>query len=125
MNLFSELTSIPIRIFTVVCTRAKKVISDSGAISAKPLTCKIEEIMVITGSREHQVERDIERLAALGLLERKSVRGAPALLPSEEAQITPSQLGLQLFARCNGHMGALQDFYAVDAADTVVGANQG
>jgi len=30
-----------------------------------------------------------------------------------EADIAPTNLGLQLYARCNGHRGALEDFYNV------------
>lgn len=115
VTLFEELTTIPVRILTVVCTKATKVLSESGSISAKPLACKIEEVMAITGSRELQIERDFDRLSSLGLIEKRSIHASPALLPSDEAYITPSDLGLQLFARCNGHQGALRDFYSVDS----------
>ncbi len=125
VELLGELTTIPIRILTVVCTRATKVLSESGSVSALPLACRIEEVMAITGSRELQIERDLDRLCWLGLIEKRSVHSSPALLPSDEAQITASSLGLQLFARCNGHAGALQDFYAVGSPPgTYAGANR-
>ena len=124
VELLGELTSIPIRILTVVCTRAPKVLSESGSISALPLACRIEEMMAITGSRELQMERDFDRLSWLGLIEKRRVNGAPTLLPSDEASITPSTLGMQLFARCNGHAGELQDFYTAGAPGVQVGANR-
>ena len=65
------------RILTVVCTRATKVLLESGAIYAKPLDCKIDELTVITGSRESQVERDIDRLSSLGLLEKRNTKASP------------------------------------------------
>ena len=123
VELLGELTTIPIRILTVVCLRATKVLSESGSLTAKPLPCRIDEVMVTTGSRELQIERDFERLAGLGLIEKRDPKLSPALLPSDEASITPSSLGLQLFARCNGHQGALQDFYAVGSPATYVGVN--
>lgn len=110
---FSQLTTFPVRILTVVCTRATKFLSESGWISAKPLACNKEELMQTTGSRGLQVERDLELLAVLGLIEKRD-SNSPTLLGSDESHITPSSLGLELFARCNGHRGSLEEFYVED-----------
>jgi hypothetical protein len=123
IELFSQLTTFPVRILVVVCTRATKVLADSGLISAKPLTCKTEEIKTITGSRGLQVERDLERLSELGLVEKRSPN-SPTLLPSDEILITPTALGLQLFARCNGQRGSLREFYVLDSMEHTTVANQ-
>jgi PilZ domain len=114
VELLSQLTTFPVRILTVVCTRATKFMAESGSISAKPLACKIEELMLTTGSRGLQFERDLERLSELGLIEKRD-SNSPTLLACDETNITPSTLGLQLFARCNGHRGSLRDFYAADS----------
>ena len=113
VELFSQLTSIPIRIFTVVCTRATKVISESETLSAKPLDCDLEELVATVGSRAPQVERDLESLAALQLIEKRAA-SASALLATRHACITPTILGLQLFALCNGHRDP-RDFYFQDS----------
>jgi hypothetical protein len=113
VELLSQLTSLPVRLLTVVCKKSTKVLLESGSISAKPLACKIEELTVTTGSRGVQTERDIERLSALGLLQ-TSRSNSPTLLACDEIHITPSGLALQLFARCNGHRGSLREFYAAD-----------
>lgn len=118
VDLFSQLTSIPIRIFTVICTRATKVISDMGTVSAKPLACDIDELTATVGSRGPQTERDLASLAALQLIERQA-GNAPALLRTSQIHITPTRLGLQLFALCNGHRGILRDFYLMDSAEAV------
>jgi hypothetical protein len=110
VELFSQLTTYPVRLLTVVCTRATKVRGESGEVCAKPLACKKEELKVTTGSRGVQIDRDLERLRELGLIE-KSGSNSSALLNSDEIQITPSALALQLFARCNGYRGLLQDAY--------------
>ena len=110
VELFSQLTSIPLRILTVAC-KAAKVRSESGLIAAEPLTCKIDELTSVTGAREMQVERDLERLIGLELIE-KGNTDCRAPSPSGIVTITPTRLALQLFARCNGHRGAPQDFYA-------------
>jgi hypothetical protein len=110
VELFSQLTSMPLRIFTVVCTRATKVISESR-VSARPLACKLSEMASVVGSRGFQVERDLDSLAALHLVE-KSVANISTLLARDEAYVTPTHLGLRLFALCNGHRGRLQEFYS-------------
>jgi hypothetical protein len=110
VELFSQLTSILIRIFTVVCTRATKVLSDSGEVCAKPLACNLEELVATVGSRGTQIERDLEALCGLQLIERRGAT-ASALRTSNETYITPTSLGLQLFALCNGQSGSLRDFY--------------
>lgn len=121
VELFSQLTTFPVRILVVVCTRATKVLAESGLVFAKPLACKLEELTVTTGSRGPQVERDLDRLCELGLIEKKAT--SPALLSSDTVFITPTCLGLQLFAHCNGQRGSLREFYALDSPITQGSAN--
>ena len=121
VELFSKLTTFPVRILTVVCTRATKVFAEPGSISAKPLACKIEELMITTGSRGLQTERDLQRLSELGLIE-KSDSNSSTLEAPDEIYITPSSLGLRLFARCHGHRGSLREFYAADSHRAHIGA---
>lgn len=116
VELFSQLTSIPIRIFTVICTRAIKGISEAGVVYAKPLACDVEELTATVGSRGPQTERDLALLTALQLIERQA-GNAPALLRNTQTYITPTSLGLQLFALCNGHRGNLRDFYLLHSAE--------
>jgi hypothetical protein len=115
VELFSKLTTFPVRILTVVCTRATKFLTESGSIAAKPLAYKIEELTLTTGSRGLQIGRDLEILSQLGLIEIQT--NSRSLLASEEANITPTSLGLELFARCHGHRGSLRDFYRIDFRD--------
>lgn len=114
VDLFSQLTTYPVRILVVVCTRATKVMAESGLIFAKPLPCRLEELMQTTGSRGLQIERDLARLCELGLIEKRGLN-SPVMLPSDEILLTPTSLGLQLFAHCNGQRGSLQQFYALDS----------
>ncbi len=118
VELLSQLTTFQVRILTVVCTRATKVLAESGSISANPLRCKIEELMLTTGSRGLQFERDLDRLSELKLIEKREP-GSAALSASGETDLTPSDLGLQFFARCNGHRGPLQEFFPADSSRSV------
>jgi hypothetical protein len=114
VGLFSQLTTFPVRLLVVICTRATKVLAESGIVFAKALACKIDELTITTGSRGQQVERDLQRLCELGLMEKQGA-GASAMHSANEVLITPTSLGLQLFAHCNGERGPLQQFYAVDS----------
>lgn len=109
VELFSQLTSIPTRIFTVVCTRATKFLTEGGVVSARPQECDLNELASTVGSRAPQMKRDLLSLAALQLIERTAA-DAPAMLSTDHAYITPTSLALQLFALCNGHQNA-RDFY--------------
>jgi hypothetical protein len=113
IELFAQLTPVPTRIFTVVSAIASKFVSDKGVVTARPLACKLEEIMAAAGSRGAQIERELQRLTELGLIE-KTTPGAPSAIPSREVFITPSSVGLELFARCNGHLGPVKDFYTLE-----------
>jgi hypothetical protein len=110
VELFSQLTSIPIRIFTVVCTKATKVISESGSVSARPFVCNVEELAATVGSRASQIERELDALSGFQLIERGRTANDLALLTNDKIYITPTSVGLQLCALCNGHRGPLRDF---------------
>lgn len=115
VDLFGQLTPVPIKLFTIVSAVSSKFINESGSITARPLVCKIDDITTATGARGTQIEREIERLASVGLIEKKSAN-APSLAPSGDVVITASLLGLELFARCNGHKGNPKDFYTLEPA---------
>lgn len=109
---FSQLAPVHVKIFEFACMKADKFETDNWEIAAKPLICTISEIQRIAGVQSlAKIERDVFHLANLGLLE-QSVRSR-SLLPPEEVNVTPSSLGLRLFALCSGHRGMLQDFYGI------------
>jgi PilZ domain len=117
VELFSQLTTIPLRILTVAC-KAARVRSEAGMITAEMLTCRMDELTSITGAREIQLGREIERLTGLGLID----GGNTDSFSSKVINITPTRLALQLFARCSGHRGAPTEFYAVKVHDKPVPA---
>lgn len=114
VELFGQLTSIPIRILTVVCARATKVLSELDVVTAKPLDCDLEELTSTVGSRGAQMERDLASLTALQLIEKRTAN-SPALLACSNTCITPTNLGLQLLALCNGHRNP-REFYFSDSS---------
>lgn len=112
VELFSQLTTIPLRILTVVC-KAVNFHSDLGSGDSQCIACSVEELVSITGARGIQLERDLERLSQLGLVEvdKPGSLSTPESEPTE-VNITPTRLALELFARCNGHRGEADDLFA-------------
>lgn len=110
VKLLSQLTTIQARIFAGSCAQASKIVGPGGIVFARPLTCPAEDIVQIADTHDRvHVERDIQQLAELGLIE-KSVKWK-VLSQMEEADITPTPQALELYARCHGHRGEIADFY--------------
>ena len=120
MDMLCELATIDGRLFTTACTKSQKVFAASGAVSARPLICSSQELIQIAGAHDlMKIDRNIFQLANLGLLE-------PRLKSKyfnfeQEANLTPTALGLELFARCQGHRGAPHEFYAANPSGEDVG----
>ena len=111
IDLLAELASIDGRLFTVACTKSKKVFADSGAVSAQPVICTAQELIDIAGAHDlMKIDRNIFQLANLGLLEPRVK--SKYFNFEQDANLTPTALGLELFARCQGYRGAPHDFYA-------------
>lgn len=109
----SQLAPVHVRIFKASCTEAEKHNFGDDRVAARPLSRTVKEIQQITGVQSHtKIESDVIHLAALGLLE-SAVRARSFLL-QDEINLTPSSLSLELYARCNGHRGNVQDFYATN-----------
>jgi hypothetical protein len=111
-DIFSQLAATHVHVLAAGCKRAVKTVSEDGSVGALPLVCTREDIIKMTGWHDLvRIERDLEHMTDLGLLE-KSIKSA-SFLTLDEANITPTPFALKLYARCNGHRGAALDFYGV------------
>jgi len=109
--LFCHLTAYQIRILLSVCSHAPKARSEDGLILAQPLTCTLEEFRAITGARDVQINQDFLRLADLKLIE----LAKESLLLTGHDDLTPTRLGLEMFVRCQGYRGTIEEFFAATA----------
>jgi hypothetical protein len=115
MDMLCELATIDGRLFTTACTKSQKVFAASGAVSARPLICSPQELIQIAGAHDlMKIDRNIFQLANLGLLEPRVK--SKYFNFEQDANLTPTALGLELFARCQGHRGAPHDYYAANAS---------
>lgn len=110
IEIMSQMTASHFRLFVASCKKAQKFHAGSGQVIAEPFVCTSEELIKIAGVHDLiKIDRDLLHLAELGLLE-------PRYRPSyfsvlDDTTIRPTNLGLELFARCNGHRGSMPIFY--------------
>jgi hypothetical protein len=111
IDILAEFASIDGRLFTTACAKSQKVFATSGAVSAQSLICTSQELIEIAGAHDlMKIDRNIFQLSLLGLLEPRVK--SKYFNFEQEANLTPTALGLELFARCQGYRGAPHDYYA-------------
>ena len=115
----SQLTVVHSKLLLLTCLKTTKNISKDGTVSALPFVCTTDEIITLTGTHDlHRIDCDLEHIAYLGLfVKREKTRFFVAL---DDTSMTPSTLGLDLFARSHGHCGPLADFYRTALTDFAV-----
>lgn len=114
-NLLSQLTPIHVRMLATACSKGVQGFSGIGRPSSRAFACTAEEMMKATGSRELlKLDRDLEHLSDLGLLE-KRVKSS-RFTPVEDANITPTVLGQNMYSRCSGHRAGTTEFVEVSQA---------
>lgn len=111
LDLVSEMATIDGRLFVEACSKSEKVFAPNGAVSANPLIRTSEQLIQIAGAHDlMKIDRNIFQLSLLGLFE-------PRVKPKYfsyggDANLSPTALGLELFARCQGYRGAPHEYYA-------------
>ena len=103
-ELLSKLEASHILILAAGSACAMQMGWKPDSVLPQSLICTADEIKKITGKRDLAViERDLHHLYELGLLE-LTVKEIP-FTPIEQANITPTTLGMYLYARCSGQIG--------------------
>jgi hypothetical protein len=117
MDLLDGFASIDGRLFTEACVKSEKVFALSGAVSALPLMRTAQDLIKISGASDlMKIDRNMFQLANTGLLEPRIKQKYFSF--DQDANLTPTALGLELFARGQGHRGAPHEYYqAVNSED--------
>lgn len=123
LDLVSEMATIDGRLFVEGCSKSKKVFASNGAVSATPLIRTSDQLIQVCGAHDlMKIDRNIFQLALLGLFE---PRVKPKYFSYDgDANLSPTALGLELFARCQGYRGAPQDYYAEQEKKVASGDSQ-
>jgi len=123
IDLLAEMATVDTRLYVEACSKAPKVFAMNGAVSASPLMCTADHMIHLTGTKDlSKIDRNILQLSILGLLEPREK--AKYFSFAQTANLTPTALGLELYARCQGHRGAPFEFYAIQQRESAKAEEQ-
>lgn len=115
INLLEQMTSAQARLLQSVCEIASVYLSPQGYLQARTLTVPCAEAMTLLGLGDiHDVDIQLDHMREIGVLH-------GGLNPySDRAEVTPSALGLHLYARSKGFRGAPTEFFTIEVPEVVV-----
>lgn len=101
VSLLSQITTMQARILAGACSLGAKAVGQHGRPPARPITCSAKDLVKIADTHDRvRIERDIVHLVELGLIEKSVKWRFFSLL--DQAVITPTELAVDLYARCHG-----------------------
>lgn len=119
----SQMATMHSRIFAASCTRSTKIVTEDGTLSAAPLICTAAQLEEIADAHDLlRVDRNITQLSDLGLIYERVK--SKYFTDKDDANVTPTALGLEMYARCHGYFGPVLEFYGLTAAGAVVASKE-
>lgn len=115
VDLLSQMKVLHMRILSAACTKSTKLSGGPGNFYSRPLNWKAADLMKYSGSGDLiKLDRELNYMTDIGVL---AAREKSAFFQQmTDTTIAPTNLGLQLYARCNGHRGTAQNFYGVQVS---------
>ena len=109
INILSQITSLQAMIINHCCESAKKKISRGGWITSERYFVELDKLEKVTEISDfHRLDRELDHLRSLELI----VGGF--MQDSTLADLTPSSLALQMYARCQGYTGSPLDYFRLE-----------
>jgi hypothetical protein len=119
IDTLSEMATMHSRIFTSVCVKSTKVFAENGSLTAAPHVLTASQLEEAADAHDLlRVDRNLTQLFDLGLIEKREKTKYFTL--ADNANITPTARGLEMYARCHGFVGPVHEFYGVSAPDSPV-----
>ena len=112
INILGQLTTLQVKILAYACKNATVDATTAGWIHASEVVnVDLQTLVAITGvSDSHRLDRELDHMRGLGL-----ITPTGGFFPEEQkADIRPSPLALQMYARCQGFMGSPLQFYRIE-----------
>jgi hypothetical protein len=112
IELLSQLKALHLRILAAACSKATKLVTGPGMISTRPLNWTAADLMKYSGSHDLiKLNRELNYMADVKVI---APRQQSAFFQQmTDTTVAPTGLGLELYARCNGHRGTAQGFYGI------------
>ena len=110
VDLLSQLKALHLRILSAACTKATKLITGPSSMSSRPLNWKAADLIKFSGSHDLiKLDRELNYMAEIGVIAKREQ--STFFQQMTDTTVAPTGLGLELYARCNGHRGTAQGFY--------------
>ncbi len=105
VDMLEKLTPIHLRILSAACKKGSEVVSAGESTSKLTLYFTADELIAAAGTHSlSRIQQTIKHLSSFGLLT-ESAR--PSYIAATEKKVNtktaPTSLGLEMYARCNGH----------------------
>lgn len=106
VTLLSQLTSLEAVVLNYACENCAVELHTNGLLVASGPTVTEQELIQITSVSDiHRLDRELDHMRQAGVIH------AGFDTESSNANIAPTTLGLQMYARCKGHIGSIEEFY--------------
>ena len=108
IDFLARLTLSEARALDYICRRSTKIRTKAGWVAAEFLFVPLSVLQgIMTISDFHRIDRELDHLRTLGLID----GGFPE--DSVDAQVQPTALALQMYARCQGFAGNPLEFFGL------------
>ena len=112
VDLLSKMTASQARIFDYICKHSGKTVTPVGWLLATEFPMSLDDLKRVSGLTDlHRIDLELDHLRGLGILQ--PTGGFNNVLP--EAEMSPSALALQMYARCQGSTADPVTFYEIKA----------
>ena len=112
VELLSQLKALHMHILSAACSKSTKLTGGLGNVYSRPLKWNAADLMRYSGSGDLiKLDRELNYMAEIGII---APREKSAFFQQmTDTTVALTNLGLQLYARCNGHRGTAHNFYGV------------
>jgi len=110
INILGQLTTLQAKILAYACKNAAVKVTRAGwIVASKILNVDLKTLIAITGVDDfHRLDRELDHMRSLELI---TVGFRPE---NQNADISPTTLALQMYARCQGFIGSPLQFYGIE-----------
>lgn len=103
LDLLAKLNRIHLRVLTLVCRKGVEAMAPGQSAAKLDLDCTADELMEAADSHSFaRIQQTIGHLSTFGLIAEAARPSYVMLTGKEKTRTVPTNLGLKMYARCNG-----------------------
>jgi hypothetical protein len=109
INCLNQLTGVQVKLLNYICQESVKFKDNTlGLVYANEINLSFENLVQITGVNDiYRLDRELDNLRSLELIPGGFIINSG----SNNVEVTPSPLALQLYVRCQGYLGSPLEYF--------------